>query len=81
MKMIKEEFERFAMEQGYESGVELFEDLGFNAEDYEDFADGAEIDRDMLLRLYRELGTSDVIDFMEFGSYEWEQNIDLFDEV
>ena len=55
MKMIKEEFERFAMEQGYESGVELFEDLGFNAEDYEDFADGAEIDRDMLLRLYREL--------------------------
>ena len=81
MKMIKEEFERFAMEQGYESGVELFEDLGFNAEDYEDFADGADIDRDMLLRLYRELGTSDVIDFMEFGSYEWEQNIDIFDEV
>ena len=81
MKMIKEEFERFAMEQGYESGVELFEDLGFNAEDYEDFGDGADIDRDMLLRLYRELGTSDVIDFMEFGSYEWEQNIDLFDEV
>lgn len=81
MKMNKEEFERFAMEQGYESGVELFEELGFSAEAYEDFANGAEIDRDMLLRLYRELGTSDVIDFMEFGSYEWEQNIDLFDEV
>lgn len=81
MKMNEEEFERFAMEQGYESGVELFEELGFSAEAYEDFANGAEIDRDMLLRLYRELGTSDVIDFMEFGSYEWEQNIDLFDEV
>lgn len=81
MKMKKEEFERIAAEQGYEKGEELFEELGFNAEDYEDFMNGAEIDRSVLLRLYRELGTSDVIDFIEFGSYEWEENIDLFDEI
>lgn len=81
MKLIKEEFERYAREQGFESGRELSEALGLNAEDYENFTDGAEIGRDTLLRLYRELGTSDVIDFIDFGSYEWEQNIDLFDEV
>lgn len=81
MEMIKEEFERIASERGYESGVELFEELGFTAEDYEDLTNGAEIDRNTLLRLYRELGTSDVIDCIDFGSYEWEANIDLFDEI
>ena len=81
MKMKKEEFERIALEQGYDSGKELFEAICFNAEDYENISDGAEINRDTLLRLYRELGTSDAIDCVEFGSYEWEQNIDLFDEV
>ena len=81
MKMDKEEFERFALEQGYESGKELFEELGLDMEDYEDFADGKKLDRDKLLKMYRELGTSDVIDFVDFDSYEWEDNIDLFDEV
>lgn len=81
MKMIKEEFERIARERGYESGVELFEELGFTAEHYEDLANGAEIDRDTLLKLCRELGTSDVIDFIDFGSFEWESNIDLFEEI
>lgn len=81
MKMDKDEFERIALEQGFQSGVELFEALGYTAEDYEKYANGAEIDRDMLLRMYRELGTSDVIDFIDFGSYEWERNIDLFDEI
>lgn len=81
MKMDKDKFERVALEQGYQNGAELFEALGYTAEDYDEYANGAEIDREMLLRLYRELGTSDVIDFIDFGSYEWEQNIDLFDEV
>lgn len=81
MKMNKDEFEKIAVERGFESGDELFEALGYNAEEYENCVEGAEIDRDMLLRLYRELGTSDVINFIEFGSYEWEENIDLFDEV
>ena len=81
MNMNKEEFERIALERGYDSGVELFEELGYTADDYEYFANGAAINREMLLRLYRELGTSDVIDFINFGSFEWESNIDLFDEV
>lgn len=46
------------------------------------YADGEYIDREMLLDLYIKLGASNVLDFIEFGSgYEWENNIDLFDEI
>lgn len=81
MKLNIENFENYAAEQGYDSGLELFEELGYDEEAYEEFAEGAEVDRDMLLHLYMELGTSDVIDFIDFDSYEWELNIDLFDEI
>lgn len=82
MKLNRDRFEIFAKEQGYKDGVELFETLGYSADEYEYYADGEYIDRDMLLDLYIKLGVSNVLDFIEFGSgYEWENNIDLFDEI
>ena len=82
MKLNRDRFELFAKEQGYKDGVELFETLGYSADEYEYYADGEYIDRDMLLDLYIKLGASNVLDFIEFGSgYEWENNIDLFDEI
>ena len=82
MKLNRDRFEIFAKEQGYKDGVELFETLGYSADEYEYYADGEYIDRDMLLDLYIKLGASNVLDFIEFGSgYEWENNIDLFDEI
>lgn len=82
MKLNRDRFEFFAKEQGYKDGVELFETLGYSADEYEYYADGEYIDRDMLLDLYIKLGASNVLDFIEFGSgYEWENNIDLFDEI
>lgn len=82
MKLNRDRFEIFAKEQGYKDGVELFETLGYSADEYEYYADGEYIDRDMLLDLYIKLGASNVVDFIEFGSgYEWENNIDLFDEI
>ena len=82
MKLNRDRFEIFAKEQGYKDGVELFETLGYSADEYEYYADGEYIDRDMLLDLYIKLGASNVSDFIEFGSgYEWENNIDLFDEI
>ena len=82
MKLNRDRFEIFAKEQGYKDGVELFETLGYSADEYEYYADGEYIDRDMLLDLYIKLGSSNVLDFIEFGSgYEWENNIDLFDEI
>ena len=82
MKLNRDRFEIFAKEQGYKDGVELFETLGQSADEYEYYADGEYIDREMLLDLYIKLGASNVLDFIEFGSgYEWENNIDLFDEI
>ena len=82
MKLNRDRFEIFAKEQGYKDGVELFETLGYSADEYEYYADGEYIDRNMLLDLYIKLGASNVLDFIEFGSgYEWENNIDLFDEI
>ena len=82
MKLNRDRFEIFAKEQGYKDGVELFETLGYSADEYEYYADGEYIDRDMLLDLYIKLGASNVLDFIEFGSgYEWENNIYLFDEI
>ena len=82
MKLNRDRFEIFAKEQGYKDGVELFETLGYSADEYEYYADGEYIDRDMLLDLYIKLGASNVLDFIEFGSgYEWENNFDLFDEI
>ena len=81
-KLNRDRFEIFAKEQGYKDGVELFETLGYSADEYEYYADGEYIDREMLLDLYIKLGASNVLDFIEFGSgYEWENNIDLFDEI
>ena len=82
MKLNRDRFEIFAKEQRYKDGVELFETLGYSADEYEYYADGEYIDREMLLDLYIKLGASNVLDFIEFGSgYEWENNIDLFDEI
>ena len=82
MKLNRDRFEIFAKDQGYKDGVELFETLGYSADEYEYYADGEYIDREMLLDLYIKLGASNVLDFIEFGSgYEWENNIDLFDEI
>ncbi len=81
MKLNIKEFEAYAKEQGYESGTELFESLGFTAEDYEEYKDGKNITRKTLLKLYADIGVSDVIGFVDFGAYEWEKNIDLFDKL
>lgn len=82
MNLNRDRFETFAKEQGYKDGVELFETLGYSVDEYEYYADGEYIDREMLLDLYIKLGASNVLDFIEFGSgYEWENNIDLFDEI
>lgn len=81
MKFIQEEFDNYALEQGYENGIELFEVLGFTEDDYYEYMEGRYVDRETLLRLYKELGSSDVINFIEFQGREWDYNLDLFDLI
>lgn len=79
MKLKVNEFEAYAKSQGYENGTELFESIGFSEEDYQEYADGKDITRKVLLKLYYEIG-AEVIDFLSFEGSEWEKNIDLFDK-
>ena len=81
MKLIKEEFESFAIEVGFANGAEAFEFIGYTEEDYEDCVDGRHIERGLLLRMYQFFGTDRVINCIEFGRYEWELNISLFDLI
>ena len=81
MKLIKEEFEAFAIEVGFANGIEAFEFIGYTEEDYEDCLDGRHIERGLLLRLYQFFGTDSVINCIAFGSYEWELHKDLFDLI
>lgn len=79
MKLKVKGFETYAKLQGYENGVELFESIGFSEEDYQEYVEGKDITRKVLLKLYYEIGT-EVIDFLSFEGSEWEKNIDLFDK-
>ena len=81
MKLNVQAFEVYVKLQGYENGIELFESIGLSEEDYQVYADGKDITRKMLLKLYSDIGASDVICFVDFGTYEWESNIDLFDKL
>lgn len=80
MKLNINEFETYARSQGYENGTEMFEVIGFSKEYYQDYADGKNITRRTLLKLYYEIGM-EVIDFVDFEGNEWEKNIDLFDKL
>lgn len=65
MKIKQEEFNTFAEEQGFNSGVELLEYLGCSEDDALQYIEDQEpIDRELLLTMYEEFGTSAVIDFV-----------------
>ena len=81
MRLNIKEFESYALGQGYESGAELFEALGYSAEEYEEYKNGKDISRDMLMTMYMDIGVADVVSFVDFDNYEWEQNIDLIDQL
>lgn len=70
MKIIKEQFDAFAREQGYESGAELFDDLGFNAEYYADRHEEVRIGGKVLEKLCREIGAAEVMEFVRFDPGE-----------
>lgn len=70
MKLIKEPFENFAHEQGYESGAELFDELGLNRKSYEHFKKEVPIGKEALRTLCWELGSVEVTGFVSFTEIE-----------
>ncbi len=80
MKLIKEQFENFALEQGYESGAELYDELDLNRESYEHFKKEVPINKQTLRTLCWELGTAEVMDLVHFEGDEQERYLDILEE-
>lgn len=70
MKLIKEPFENFAHEQGYESGAELIDELGLNRKSYEHFKKEVPIGKEALTTVCWELGTVEVMQFVSLTEIE-----------
>lgn len=70
MKLVKERFENYAREQGYESGTDLFDDLGLNRNSYENFRKEVPIGKDALKKLCWELGSAEVMGFVSLTETE-----------
>lgn len=80
MKLIKEQFENLALEQGYESGVELYDELNLNRESYEHYKKEVPISKQTLKTLCWELGTAGVTEFVRFETDEKERYKDILEE-
>lgn len=70
MKLIKEQFENYAREQGYENGAELFDELGLNRTSYEHFRKEVPIGKEALRTLCWELGSVQVMEFVSLTEAE-----------
>lgn len=80
MKLIKEQFENFALEQGYESGTELYDELKLNRNSYEHFKKEIPINKQTLYVLCWELGTAEVMDFVRFELNEKNRYKDILEK-
>ena len=80
LKIIKENFNAFAREQGYENGAELFEELGLNKEKYIRYKSEVPISGSDLQTLCWEIGTADVTDFVRFAPGDRERHRRILEE-
>ena len=80
MKIIKEEFDRYAIEQGYESGEELFHYLGGKVQTYTRFSDEVPINKEMLTRICWEIGISSASEFLKYEDGDSKRYQDILEE-
>jgi hypothetical protein len=80
MKLLREQFESFAFEQGYDSGEELFEQIGLSANTYKYYCHGGNIGKRTLKRLCQCLGSYDVMQFVEYDKNDTFSYNEIFDE-
>ncbi len=80
MKIIKEQFDCFAQEQGYSSGAELIDELGLNPKAYKRYHSEVPIGRKVLELLCREIGTVETIDFIRFAPGETDRYREILEK-
>ena len=80
MKLIKDEFEKYAQEQGYDSGEELFDYLGGNVNAYRRYKKQVPISKETFTQICWKVGMSDAADFIKFESDEQERYREITEE-
>lgn len=80
MKIIKEDFERYAAEQGYEDGAELFDYLGGNQRTYARFEKEVPINKGILTRICWEIGISSASEFLKYEDGDSTRYQDILEE-
>lgn len=80
MKLIKDEFENYAIGQGYERGEELFDYLGGNLDLYRRYKKQVPVNKETFTRICWEIGMSDAADFIKFESDERERYREIAEE-
>lgn len=80
MKLIKEQFENYAREQGYENGAELFDELHLNRTSYEHFRKEVPIGKEALKTLCWELGTVEVMELISISESERKRYKEILEE-
>ena len=80
MKLIKERYETYAREQGYESGADMYDDMGLNRGAYEHYRNEVPINGQTLRILCWNFGTVVVMDFVSLTKIEQERYQDILDE-
>ena len=80
MKLIKDEFEKYAQEQGYDSGEELFDYLGGNVNAYRRYKKQVPISKETFTQICWKVGMSDAADFIKFESGEQERYREITEE-
>ena len=80
MKLLKEEFENYAQEQGYESAEELFDYLGGTGKAYRRNKKQVTISKETFTQICWEVGMSDAADFIKFESDEQERYREITEE-
>lgn len=70
MKIIKENFDAFAREQGYENGAELYDELKLDRDTYDHYKKEVPIGKTTLKILCWELGAAEVMELVQFASGE-----------
>lgn len=80
MKLIKERFDSYAQEQGYENGAEMYDEMGLKRGVYEHYRKEVPINGETLRVLCWQLGTVVVMDCVALTAYERERYKALLDE-
>ena len=80
MKIIKEQFDSYAQDLGYEDGAELLDELGYSTYKYIHSKKEVPVGGKIFKALCINMGSSEVLDFMILSPIERERYKEIIEE-